>query len=292
MTGLQGGHAVASGPIRLSRLPGDQAAIQPTLLGARVLSNENIRADYWSLVLDAPTIAERAQPGQFVMLTVARQSEAVPILPRPMAIFRWDAAAGTIEIVYRLVGDGTRVLATWDPGEVMTVVGPLGRGFQLKPDTSTILLLGRGIGTCSLTALAEVAIARGVSVHAVASGRSRESVFGGGFYREAGARHVLEVVDADGSSDPERLRGNLLEMLDASGADQVFVCGSQRLLALGVELAARYQAEVQVSLEAHMACGLGYCHGCSTGAPGLAKEAPLVCTEGPVFVSTGGGSLS
>ena len=88
-----------------------------------------------------------------------------------MAVYRWDRAAGSIEIVYRVVGEGTTALTSWRAGEAMTVVGPLGTGFQLRPTSETVLLLGRGIGTCSLTALAVEAAAAGVSVLAVASGR-------------------------------------------------------------------------------------------------------------------------
>lgn len=272
--------------VRLSAARAQRPA-QPVLLHATALRNQQVRSDYWSLRLEAPAIAERAQPGQFVMLTVARLDEASPILPRPMAIYAWDRTTGTIEIIYRIVGQGTKTLATWRPGEAMTVVGPLGVGFQLKPAAAAILILGRGIGTCSLTALAEHAVRRAVSVYAVASGRNRQAIVGADFYRRIGATEVLEVADDDGSSHPDALRARLLALFDGRPLDQIFVCGSQRLLRLAVALGQRCNAEVQVSLEAHMACGLGYCHGCSTGAPGLAAEAPLVCTEGPVFASVG-----
>jgi dihydroorotate dehydrogenase electron transfer subunit len=200
-----------------------------------------------------------------------------------MALYRWDEKAGTVEIIYRVVGEGTNELTTWRSGERMTVVGPLGTGFELSMGTSDVLVLGRGIGTCSLTALAEAAVAEGHGVHAVVSGRSPGALLGGGFYRWIGARHLLEVSDQDGSSHPDALRMQLLEVLASVSIGQIFVCGSRRLLELAVDLAQIFNAEVQVSVEAHMACGIGYCHGCSSGAPGLQAEGPLVCTDGPVF---------
>lgn len=268
----------------LSRLPADALArTRPVLVQAPVVENRKVAPEYWSLRLQARPIVARAQPGQFVMLTLARQDEARPVLPRPMAIYDWDEASGLIEIVYRIVGAGTRILAGWRPGERMTTVGPLGRGFTLRTGSDAVLLLGRGIGTCSLTALAGQAAARGVDVYAVCSGRNREALIGGEYYRRMGAAEVIEVCDSDGSSDPALLRERLAAVLDERPLRQIFVCGSQRLLRLAVELGQIHNAQIQVSVEAHMACGLGYCHGCSTGTAGVPEEAPLVCVEGPVF---------
>lgn len=270
----------------LARLPDTgplaPARPDPHLVEAPVLSNVPMTADYWRLTLASPEIAATAEPGQFVMLTIAYPEDPAPVLPRPMAIYRWDRTGGTFDVVYRIVGDGTRRLAAWRPGGSMVVVGPLGRGFTLPERQGPVLLLGRGIGTCSLTALAGAATARGFQVHAVASARNRAALVGDEAYRAAGAAQIIEAVDEDGSSAPERLRERLTPLRD-EGLAAVYACGSNRLLALGVDLAATNRAEVQVSLEAHMACGLGFCHGCAAGRPGLPHETPLVCADGPVF---------
>jgi dihydroorotate dehydrogenase electron transfer subunit len=254
--------------------------VDPRLVEAQVLANDPITAEYRRLVLDSPEIARTARPGQFVMLTIAPPGEPAPVLPRPMAIYGWDRSAGTFDIVYRIVGEGTRRLASWPPGRPMVVVGPLGRGFTMPADSGPVLLLGRGIGTCSLTALAVDAVARGFRVHAVASARNRAALVGPEVYGPVGA-DVSAVVDEDGSSAVDRLRLRLAPLPGSLAA--VYVCGSDRLLALAIELAAVNGAEVQVSLEAHMACGLGFCHGCAAGRPGLPHETPLVCADGPVF---------
>jgi dihydroorotate dehydrogenase electron transfer subunit len=270
----------------LARLPDTgplaPARPDPHLVEAPVLSNVPLTADYWRLTLASPEIAAAAQPGQFVMLTIANPEDPAPVLPRPMAIYGWDRTGGTFDIVYRIVGDGTRRLAAWRPGRPMVVVGPLGRGFTLPDRRGPVLVLGRGIGTCSLTALAGEATARGFQVHAVASARNRGALVGHEAYRAAGAAQIIEAVDEDGSSAPERLRERLTALSD-EGLAAVYACGSNRLLALGADLAAANRAEVQVSLEAHMACGLGFCHGCAAGRPGLPRETPLVCADGPVF---------
>ena len=111
-----------------------------------------IAPEHFSLRVRAPLLAWRARPGQFANLTVARPGEPAPVLPRPMAVYGWDAARGEAEFVYRVIGDGTALLAGRRPGETLELVGPLGRGFELQPAARGALLIGRGIGICSLTA--------------------------------------------------------------------------------------------------------------------------------------------
>lgn len=260
---------------------------RPLLVEAPVVSNVPVGRDYFRLTLAAPDISAAAQPGQFVMLTIARADELAPVLPRPMAIYGVDRATGTVDIVYRTVGSGTHRMATWRPSEVMTTVGPLGRGFTIPRTARSILVFGRGIGACSITTLVEEAVGRGIEATVVISGRDRNALVGGDTCRDAGAA-VIEVVDSDGSSDPARLARRLGHAGHAH--DAYYVCGSHRLVELAARLAhhpvrgsSATHAEVQVSLEAHMACGLGFCHGCAAGRPGLPAETPLVCRDGPVF---------
>jgi dihydroorotate dehydrogenase electron transfer subunit len=274
-------------PLRLSRLPANAEPIPaPLLVAAPVSLHERISDEYWLLRLDAPEMARRALPGQFAMLTVARQDEISPVLPRPMALYDWDVAGGTVDFVYKLVGSGTRQLSTWQAGELMTVVGPLGRGFTV-PDEGGLLLLARGIGICSVTSLGAAAARAGARVHAVLSARHPAALVGGDLLRDAGAATVIEVTDTDRSSSPDALRPQLEPLFADGGVSRVAVCGSNRLLRLATELSGQTGASVEVSLEAHMACGLGYCHGCSTGHAGLAEESPLVCKDGPVFAWVG-----
>lgn len=249
---------------------------------ALVLAHERLGDRYMSLTLDAPVIAASAQPGQFVMLTAARSDENAPALPRPMAVYSRDPDAGTIEILYGVIGEGTQRLATFAPGEQMFVVGPLGRCFELTGARS-VLLVGRGIGTCSLTTVAEEGERLGVETIAVTSARTKDAVIAADFYRARGAKAVYEVTDEDGSSSPDSLFDVLTADWDGAPPDAIMTCGSDRLTRLCERLAARWGARLQVSVEAHMACGLGYCHGCASGARSEGDESPLICHDGPVF---------
>ena len=236
---------------------------------------------YYALTLHAPEIASRALPGQFVMLTVAPPGESVPALPRPMAVYAVEPERGEIEILYSIVGDGTRRLTRFSAGDEIVVVGPLGRGFELDGVTH-VLLIGRGIGTCSLTTDAQATYAAGIPTTAVSSGRDRSSVIGADLYAAHGAR-LYGVTDEAGTSDVHDLERRLVADLADSPPDLILTCGSKRLAQLATRLGRRWGAGVQVSIEAHMACGLGYCHGCASGARSEGAESPLVCLDGPVF---------
>jgi len=238
---------------------------------------------YMSLTLDAPDIAALTLPGQFLMLTAARRGERTPALPRPMAVYSANAESGLVTVLYGVVGEGTRVLQSFEPGERMYVVGPLGQPFTFRPADRRALLLGRGIGTCSLTTICEFEWAKPLDVIAVTSARTPGTIVGGDFYRAHNAVAVHEVTDEDGTSAPEDLFRMLTDAYDDAPADVIVTCGSERLTRLAERLASRWSARVQVSIEAHMACGLGYCHGCASGARSEGDESPLICNDGPVF---------
>lgn len=249
-----------------------------------ILDHTPVGDRYMSLLLNAPDIASTAQPGQFVMLTAARPGENTPVLPCPMAIYAIDKARGRIEVLYGVVGIGTRRLQSFRPSESMFLVGPLGRGFELQgPKVHSILLVGRGIGTCSLTTVAQANAVAGVETIAVTSARNLGALIGVEHYRRCHAKAVYPVTDDMGNSSPHDLFNQLTSDWDSNPPDLILTCGSTRLTRLCEELSRRWASPLQVSIEAHMACGLGYCHGCASGARSEGNESPLVCHDGPVF---------
>jgi dihydroorotate dehydrogenase electron transfer subunit len=96
------------------------------------------------------------------------------------------------------------------------------------------------------------------------------------------------VSDLNGSSEVGLVERQLMERFDGEPPGYIAVCGSNRLIALASRLRARWGSIVEASLEAHMACGLGYCHGCAAPlASDPSREGPLVCVDGPVFSVAG-----
>lgn len=269
--------------VRMTCLPAESdARSAPAWSDAPVIEQHQCGDRYWSLELEAPHVARAARPGQFVMITPQEAGSHWPVLPRPMAISAVDRSRGNILIIYGVVGAGTRQMATLQRGETVVTVGPLGRAFDVGPEVRSMLIIGRGVGICSLTLLAVTARDRGCSVFAVSSGRAVDAIVGREVYQAAGIS-CREVYDADGSSDPRALESWLRERYQQTPADLVAVCGSGRLTSMARDLGRSWGADMQVSVEAHMACGLGYCHGCSTAAAGDDVETPLVCQHGPVF---------
>jgi dihydroorotate dehydrogenase electron transfer subunit len=260
-----------------------QARPEPVWDNATVLSHEVVGVRYRRLVLESATIARTAQAGQFLMITVPPHAGERILLPRPMAIHRRHPAEGTIEVVYGVAGRGTAALAAVAVGERLLVTGPLGRGFEFPVGARSALMIGRGVGVCALMGAVEDAAGRGIRATLLASGRNRESLIGDVDCAELGAR-MLPVTDTDGSAALPALAALLRREFAAAKPEVVFVCGAGVLTRLAAELGAEWGVPVQASLEAHMACGLGYCHGCA--APVLsdpAVEGPLVCVDGPVF---------
>ncbi|MEV0195757.1 hypothetical protein [Nonomuraea sp. NPDC050691] len=249
---------------------------------ADVLENAHLADRYWSMRLAAPEVAGCCRPGQFVMVTVGGQPGGGLALPRPMAVHATDPAAGTIEIIYGLVGAGTRHLSTLAAPASVGTLGPLGRPFEPPGEPGRALLLSRGIGVCSLSLLGLELLAAGWQVLVVASGRTPDAVVGIDRFVAAGIP-VISVSDAGGDAEPAAVEQRVLTAWQGAPPDYVAACGSRRLEELAATYASASGAEVQVALEAPMACGLGYCHGCSTGTQSSMEEAPLVCRDGPVF---------
>lgn len=268
----------------LARPPRTAPAPEPCSAAARVVAHGAIGARQRHLVVHAPGIAERATGGQFAMVTVPVPGGVLPT-PRPMAIHRRHPDTGLVEFVYAVVGAGTRALARVPAGAELTVTGPLGRGFEIPADARRVLVVARGTGVCGVMGAVEDARARGLEVTALLSAREPVDLIGPADCAELGAT-ALPVTDAERTSSLPAVRALLHERLDAAPPDVVLQCGSPWLAHLVAELAGGWGVPAQTSVEAHMACGLGYCHGCATpreDGAGRTVEGPLVCVDGPVF---------
>ncbi|MFF3852418.1 hypothetical protein [Micromonospora sp. NPDC002575] len=274
MSTVQPSAALAVLPTRDRPMPACDPAV---VVGHTLLAPAIVR-----LVLRAPRVAATAQAGQFVMLSVPESTGELIQLPRPMAVHR-RRTSGDIEVVYNVQGRGTEALSRVRTGDSLLVTGPLGRGFDLPATAGPLLAIGRGIGVCSFMTLVEDASAAGIPSTVVLSARTDGRVIGRSDCAELGVE-AIAVTDLDGTSTVEGLGRRLVARFADRTPGLVVVCGSHRLTALAMALSSRWRAPLQVSVEAHMACGLGYCHGCALPRPSdPAREGPLVCADGPVF---------
>jgi dihydroorotate dehydrogenase electron transfer subunit len=257
--------------------------VSPVRELCQVLERRRV-GEYQALTLAAPRIAGDARPGQFVHL-LAGEDRSFP-LRRPFSIWRVQRP-GAVEVVFDVVGAGTRALARLRPGDVVDALGPLGRPFDPPEAPAGCLLVGGGYGTAPLFFLATELRARGcridVVIGAATAGRLLDPT-------EAGRLgHRLTVTTDDGSTGRRGLVTDPLpELLAGTGAERVYACGPMPMLAAVSRLAAAAGVACQVAVEEQMACGTGICFSCVLPVGGPARSPGPTrmarsCLEGPVF---------
>ena len=248
-----------------------------------VVTNDWVNPDYKHLVLDAPPTALTVAPGQFFHLLCPAAGDDTPFLRRPMSTYRIDPDNGRIEFLYKVIGPGTRGIATLAAGDRFDILGPIGVGFSLEESWRHIVVLGRGVGLATLGPLAEMAHRNDVGLSAILSARSPDLVMSTELFESYGGE-VIAVTDSEGTSDVDNVEAILRKLIAEKRADAFFTCGSNRLLLLMQRLGAEHGVPGQVALEQQMACALGMCQCCVR--PIRAGDAIVhhrVCFEGPVF---------
>ncbi|MCW0983672.1 dihydroorotate dehydrogenase electron transfer subunit [Agrobacterium sp. BT-220-3] len=258
---------------------------QPSIheVEARVKTHEWVNEQYRLLVLIAPASVLDCKPGQFFHLLCPQTSRFQPYLRRPMSIYSYDQTKSELSFLYKVTGAGTGAMTQLEPGEFLNIVGPLGQGFEIRPEWRQPLLVARGVGLATLAPLARECARLGRPLTAICSARSPDLLMSIELFRSYGA-DVITVTDAEGNSSAESLTTLIEGLIRSRGADAFFTCGSARLLRMLQEIGIRHGIGGQVALEQHMACGIGMCQACvrpfrhENGAVNL-----RVCREGPVF---------
>ena len=243
--------------------------------------------EYQALTLAAPQIAATARPGQFVHL-LAGEDRSFP-LRRPFSIHRVErpgGSGGSVEVVFDVVGAGTRALAGLRPHDVVDALGPLGRAFDPPETPAGCVLVGGGYGTAPLFFLATELRARRCRVDFVIGAATAGRLLDATAAERLG--HSLTVTTDDGSAGRRGLVTDPLpELLAGAGAERVYACGPMPMLAAVSRVAAAAGVACQVAVEEQMACGTGICFSCvvPVGVGGGAGETRMArsCLEGPVF---------
>ena len=255
----------------------------------RVLANEALDDQHYLLTLEADGVIAEFQPGQFAMV---RCLDALT-LRRPFSIQRLvrDDAFACIEILYRVVGEGTAALAAIRPGDSLECLGPLGQPFTLPQPAERAVLLGGGVGVPPMVALVEAVLQRGGRPPLVIGGvGGQQDIACLTGLRDVGIPFVVATMDGS-----EGTTGTVIDaLLDVWGpegpaaGDRLYACGPTVMLAAVGRLARTHGLPCQVSLEAIMGCGFGACVGCAVPRSAArvsdgATRYALVCQEGPVF---------
>ena len=244
-----------------------------------IVFNRPVTRDTWIMGLRSPELAATTKPGQFVMIQVTPGID--PLLRRPFSICGVDE--GCFMVLYRVVGKGTGIMTTIQPGENLPVLGPLGKGFSTPDKDSLPVLVAGGIGVAPLFFLAQSLGAR--KVEFLMGFRTAQEIIHPDDFK-APNRNVSIATD-DGT---EGHCGFVTELLPffLEGHEnlslRLFACGPKPMLKKVAETALIRGIPCQVSLESAMACGFGVCQGCAVKAPPEGSPAyHYVCQNGPVF---------
>lgn len=245
---------------------------------AKIISNKALRASYWHCVISAASIASRARPGQFINIKVTDGLK--PLLRRPFSVHNINGE--NMEVIYDVIGEGTRAFSQRRVGEYLDIIGPSGNGFSLPASSKRLLVfVGGGIGVAPLFFLARKAKAKNKIV--LVGSRSKGQVLCEKEFKNSGCD--VKISTDDGSLGLKgRVTDLLKDILDSKIAEEnavlIYACGPRPMLKVVSRLAAQYGLPAQVSLEEHMGCGIGACLGCVVKTKnGLER----VCKEGPVF---------
>jgi len=268
---------------------------------AEILSHEAFEGQQYVMRIQAPQCASNAMAGQFVHITV----HPMRPLRRPISIMRVSPSEGWVDLLYKVVGEGTELLSQRTVGETTSILGPIGKPFN--PSRSKPLLIGGGVGMPPMIFLAEALknnndmkpfVILGSEVpfpfkpvpsQIMIEGMPESVIASMPLLDDWGiASRLASLQGYPGChegyvTDLARL---WLQSLDADSLQQVelFTCGPHPMIQAVVNLAREFDLPVQVSLEEFMACAVGGCAGCVVEVQtenGSAMK--RVCVDGPVF---------
>lgn len=244
----------------------------------KILHKEQIAANEWRFDFDATALCAEAVPGQFVMVECSKGQ--TPFLRRAISINQ--CKDGVLSLMFAVVGEGTEALAAMNEGETVSLLGPLGRGFDLDISDKDVVMIGGGIGKAPFEYLADVLLDKGNHLTFIVGGRSAAQLGGLEGYAEKDVRMLYATED--GSLGEKGFVSTYFEAI--KNCDRIVACGPTPMLAAVKRFADEANIPCQLSLEGKMACGVGVCLGCTckSGNPDAAVY-PKVCQDGPVFWS-------
>lgn len=241
----------------------------------RIAEKTPLNPTVTKLVIEAPLVAKKAQPGQFIIVRPFEDSERIPL-----TIADYDREAGTITIIFQIVGGTTMELNTLEAGQsVHDFVGPLGRPSQLE-GLKKVAVVGGGVGCAIAYPTVKRLHELGAEVHSIVGFRSKDLVILEQEF-EAVSDHMAKMSD-DGTWGEKGLVTNALEALIQAGNqyDEVIAIGPLIMMKFVCKLTEKYGIKTTVSMNPIMIDGTGMCGGCRLTVGG---ETKFACVDGPDF---------
>lgn len=235
----------------------------------QIITNEEIAYKTYRMILHGDT-SKITAPGQFINIKINSEKT---FLRRPISINDYDDKSMTI--IYKVFGEGTKLLSQMKQFEELDILGPFGNGFTINETAHRQLLIGGGVGVPPLYSVAKQLHKKGIAFDVVLGFATKSDVFLEGLFRGLGAN--VYIATMDGSYG---YKGHVLNVINLKNIyyDYYYACGPERMLMALVET----DVSGQLSFEERMGCGFGACMGCSCKTVTSYKR---ICKEGPVLES-------
>ena len=240
-----------------------------------IVKKERLNPTVTKMVIDAPYVARKAEPGQFIIFRAHEDSERVPL-----TIADFDREAGTVTIIYQIVGGSTMELDAMNEGEALCdFVGPLGVATHTE-GLKKVAVVGGGVGCAIAYPVTKKLHELGAEVHAVVGFRNKDLVILEDEFRAASDKLVM--MTDDGSHGEKGLVTAALEKLiqDGNEYDEVIAIGPLVMMKFVCAVTKKYGVKTVVSMNPIMIDGTGMCGGCRLTVGG---ETKFACVDGPDF---------
>ncbi|MBQ9121554.1 MAG: sulfide/dihydroorotate dehydrogenase-like FAD/NAD-binding protein [Clostridia bacterium] len=244
-------------------------------MGYRIIEKTELNPTVTKMVIEAPFVAKKALPGQFIILRASEDGERIPL-----TVAGYDRDAGTVTIIFQIVGATTAQLNRLNAGEELPdFVGPLGTASKLD-GLKKVCIVGGGVGCAIALPLAQALNEAGCEVHSIIGFRSRDLVILEDEFRQASAS--LTVMTDDGSYGRQGVVTVPLSeaLADGEAYDEVFAIGPLVMMKFVVATTKPYGVKTTVSMNPIMIDGTGMCGGCRLTVGG---ETKFACVDGPDF---------
>ena len=240
-----------------------------------IVKKERLNPTVTRMVIEAPFVARKAEPGQFIIFRTHEDSERVPL-----TIADTDREAGTVTIIYQIVGGSTMELDAMQEGEaICDFVGPLGMATHTE-GLRKVAVVGGGVGCAIAYPVTKKLHEQGATVHAVVGFRNKDLVILEDEFRAASDRLVM--MTDDGSCGEKGLVTAALEKLiqEGNAYDEVIAIGPLVMMKFVCAVTKKYNIKTVVSMNPIMIDGTGMCGGCRLTVGG---ETKFACVDGPDF---------
>ena len=247
---------------------------------AKILENKRIGQSFYRMRLESGYLAKNSKPGQFVEVKCSEGDEV--LLRRPLGVHR--IFNGGIDLLYEVIGKGTKDLSARKRGDSLNIIGPIGRGFDLSAIKKPPLIVAGGVGAAPLLCLAQKMAEKKIKPYVMIGARTASHILCEKDFKELGC--FVVVATEDGSKGHKGYVTDIMRhllMVIRCKASIIYACGPHPMLKAVDHIADSSGIPCQVSMEEHMACGVGVCLGCPVKVKSGGYK--MVCKDGPVFDS-------